>query len=63
MMGIKEGTCHNEHCVMYRIVESLYGTPEMNTTLYDNNTVIEIKKIIIIFKNLPKVAYHKTCRG
>ena len=26
-------TCHGEHWVMYRIVESLYCTPETNITL------------------------------
>ena len=30
---------------MYRIVESLYCTPETNITLYVNYTGIKIKKI------------------
>lgn len=29
-----------EHCIMYRIVESLCCTPEMNITLYVNYTSI-----------------------
>ena len=33
-MGIKERTYHDEHRVMYEIVESLYYTPETNITLY-----------------------------
>ena len=36
-------TYPNEHRVMYRIVESLYCTPETNVTLYVNYT--RIKKI------------------
>lgn len=35
-MGIKEGTCHDEHRVMYETVESLYCTPETKITLYVN---------------------------
>ena len=31
-----EGTCHDEHRVMYGSVESLYCTPETNITLYVN---------------------------
>ena len=31
-----EDIYHNEHRVMYRIVESLYCTPEINITLYVN---------------------------
>ena len=34
---------------MYRIVESLYCTPETNITLYVNHTGIKVK--IKIFKN------------
>ena len=33
VMGIKEDTYHDEYRVMYRIVESLYCTPETNMTL------------------------------
>jgi len=43
VMGIKECTCHDEHLVMYRIVESLYRTPETNITLYVNYSRIKIK--------------------
>ena len=35
-MGIKEGTCHVEHCVLYKIDESLTSTSETNNTLYVN---------------------------
>ena len=34
-----------EHQVTYRIVESQYGTPETNITLYVNNTGIKFLKI------------------
>ena len=34
--GIKEGTCHDEHQVLYGSAESLHHTPETNTTLYVN---------------------------
>ena len=40
MMQIKEGTCCDEHQVMYGIVESLYCTPETNVTLL---TLLELK--------------------
>ena len=36
MKEIKEYTYHDEHRVMYRVVESLYCTPETNITLYVN---------------------------
>ena len=39
-------TYHDEHWVMYRIVESLYCTPETNITLNVNYTGIE--NIIVI---------------
>ena len=35
-MGIKEGTCWDEHWVLYVSDESLNSTPETNTTLYFN---------------------------
>ena len=35
-MGIKEGTCWDEHWVLYVSVESLGSTPETNSTLYVN---------------------------
>ena len=44
--GIKEYTYHDEHWVIYRIVESLYCTPETNMTLYVKYTGIKIKNII-----------------
>ena len=34
MMGIKEGTCWDEPCVLYASDESLGSTPEAETTLY-----------------------------
>ena len=36
VMGIKEGTCCDEHQVSYGRVESLYCTPETIITLYVN---------------------------
>lgn len=45
-MGIKEHTCHDEHCVMYKIVESLNCTWETNITLYVKNNRIKIKNLI-----------------
>ena len=38
---IQECTYHDEHRVMYRIVETLYHTPETDITLYVNYTRIE----------------------
>ena len=35
-MGIKEGTCHVEHWVLYVSDESLNSTPETNTILSVN---------------------------
>ena len=35
-MGIKEGTCWDEHWVLYVSDESLGSTLETNTTLYVN---------------------------
>ena len=43
MMEIKEYT-YDEHWVMYRIVESLYCTPETNITLDINYISIFFKK-------------------
>ena len=43
VMGIKAYTHHDEHLVMYEIVETLSCTPETNITLYVNDTGIEIK--------------------
>ena len=36
VMGMKEGTCGDEHQVLCGSVESLYCTPETNITLYVN---------------------------
>ena len=36
MMGIKEGTCYDEHWVLYVSDESLNSTPETNIVLYVN---------------------------
>ena len=33
-MGIKEGTCCDEHRVLYGSAESLNSTPETNITLH-----------------------------
>ena len=44
-MEIKEGTCHDDHQVLYGIVELLYCPPETNMTLYVNCTEIKIKKL------------------
>ena len=45
VMGFKEYTYYNEHCVMHRIVESmdltLYWKPETKITLYVNYTATE----------------------
>jgi len=35
-MGIKEGTCYDEHWVLYVSAESLHSTPETNIVLYVN---------------------------
>ena len=42
--GDWEYTYHDEHWVMYTIVESLYCTPVPNMGLYVNYTWIKIKK-------------------
>lgn len=39
--GDKNCTCHDEHWVLYGIVESLYHTPETNITLYVNQVVLK----------------------
>ena len=36
LMGTKEGTCWDEHCVLYLSDESPGSTPETNTTWYVN---------------------------
>ena len=36
VMGIKDGTCWDEHWVLYVSNESLGSTPETNTTMYVN---------------------------
>ena len=36
VLGIKEGTCQEEHWVSYVSDESLNSTPETNNTLYVN---------------------------
>lgn len=36
LMGIKEATCHDDHWVIYGMVESLYCTHGTNITLYVN---------------------------
>ena len=42
-MGIKEGTCGDEHWVMYESVEPLHCTPETNIVLYVNYTESKVK--------------------
>ena len=44
VMGIKEGTCWDEHWVLYVSDESLNSTPETNTILYVNK--LEFKQIL-----------------
>lgn len=41
-MGDEENPYHDEHRVMYRVVENYY-TPETNGTLYVKYTVIKLK--------------------
>ena len=36
VMGIKEGTCCNKHCILYKTDESLTSASETNNTLYVN---------------------------
>ena len=55
--GFKEFTYHDEHWIMYRIVESLYCTPEINIRLYDNYIRIKIKTIL---KSQEEVNMRKT---
>lgn len=38
LMRMKGGTCHDDHWVMYEIVESVYCTRETKITLYVNYT-------------------------
>ena len=52
-MKTKEYTCTDKHWVMYRIVESLYCTPETNITLYQNKN--SINKKIKGFKEVKEV--------
>ena len=46
VMGIKEGSCPDEHQVIYGIVESLHSIPETHVTLYVNQLELkqELKK-------------------
>ena len=44
MIGIKEGTCYDEHWALYVSDESLNSTPETNITLYINE--LEFKSIL-----------------
>ena len=44
MLGIKEGTCCDEHWVFYGNAEAPYYTPETDITLYVNYTGIETFK-------------------
>lgn len=39
-----------EHCVIYRIVESLCCAPEINITLYVNYSSIKSESIYLIIK-------------
>ena len=43
VMGIKEGTCCDEHWMLYISDESLNSNPETNTTLYVNQ--LEFKNL------------------
>ena len=43
-MGIKEGTCYDEHCVLYVSDGLLNSTPETNIALYVNYLKFKIKK-------------------
>ena len=42
-MGIKKGTCWDEHWVFYVSDESLGSTPETNTTMYVNYLEFKLK--------------------
>ena len=44
MMDIKEGTCWEEHWVLYVSDESLGSTPEAKTTLHVDSLEIKLKK-------------------
>ena len=46
-MGIKEGTCYEEHQVLYGSIDSLHCTLETNITLYANYLGFKLD-----FKNL-----------
>ena len=54
--GIKEGTCHDDHWVMYGIVTSLYRLPETKITLYVSYTGIK-KSCIDLKKEIKKKCY------
>ena len=69
-MRIKEYTYHDEHWVMYRIVESLCCSPGTNITLYVNSTGINIniKKVRrlcwrIHLYQLQKWLHYNKCAG
>ena len=53
-MYTKEGTCWDEHCVLYVSDESLGSTPETNITMYVNylnlNKQITYSKKKIMYK-------------
>ena len=42
VMEIKKDTCHDEQCVMYGSVESLYYRPETHITLFVNYIGLKI---------------------
>ena len=46
-MGIKEGTCYDEHWVSYVSDESLNSTPETNIALYINYLQLKLKRKIL----------------
>ena len=53
-MGIKEGTCWEEHWVLYVSDESLNSAPEINTTLYVNQLESNFLKKSFINKDCIK---------
>jgi len=58
-MGIKEGTCCDEHWVLYVSDESLNSTPETNTTLYLTNLSLNISKLNNLKTGIEKAhCYH-----
>lgn len=44
---MKEGTCCDDNRVRYGVLESLYGIPEINVTLDDNNTGIKFSENLL----------------